>query len=274
MKYLRLDIRLEEEFKEILMAELAEIGFEAFEDGEPSLLTAYVQEELYAASDTSALLERYRGHIFEIKGPISVEQQNWNAVWESQYEPVRIDDFCLIRAPFHPKESGYTHVLTIEPKMSFGTGHHATTTLMVKALRHLPVVGQKVMDMGCGTGILGILAARLGAAKVSGIDIDAWAVENSAENCERNHVSMELFQGTVAKMKGTFDIILANINRNIIIDDLPAYAAALEVGGKLVCSGFYETDVDIIRENAALNSLNFESQATENSWSAVIFVKR
>ncbi len=274
MKYLRLDIRLEEEFKEILMAELAETGFEAFEDGEARLLTAYVQEELFQAAATSELLERYRGHIFEIKGPISVEQQNWNAVWESQYEPVRIDDFCLIRAPFHPKESGYIHVLTIEPKMSFGTGHHATTTLMVKALRHLPVVGLRVMDMGCGTGILGILAARLGASQVYGIDIDAWAVENSAENCERNHVSMELYQGNALKMAGTYDVILANINRNIILEDLPVYAASLETGGRLVCSGFYEADVDIIRENAALNSLNFESQANENGWSAVIFVKR
>lgn len=273
MNYLRLDIRLEEEFKEILMAELAEIGFEAFEDGEPKLLTAYVQTEMYAQEETSTLLERYRGHIFELKGPIEVEQQNWNAVWESQYEPVRIDDFCLIRAPFHPKESGYVHVLTIEPKMSFGTGHHATTTLIVRALRHLPVYGLRVLDMGCGTGILGILAARLGAKEVVGIDIDAWAVENSQENCERNKVAMELHQGTSNKIEGMFDVILANINRNIILDDLPTYAAHLRVGGKLVCSGFYENDVDIIQENAALNSLNFESQANENGWSAVIFEK-
>lgn len=274
MNYLRLDIRLEEEFKEILMAELAELGFEAFEDGEPKLLTAYVQEALFQAVDTSAMLERYKGHLVEIKGPIAVEQQNWNAVWESQYEPVAIDDFCLIRAPFHPKQSGFVHVITIEPKMSFGTGHHATTTLVVRAMRHLPLVDLRVLDMGCGTGILGILAAKLGAKQVDGIDIDNWAVENSAENCSRNHVQMQLILGTAQKIEKEYDVILANINRNIILNDLPIYAKHLPKGGKLICSGFYEHDVDIIRERAALNNLILASQAAENGWSAVIFEKK
>jgi ribosomal protein L11 methyltransferase len=274
MNYLRLDIRLEEEFKEILMAELAELGFEAFEDGEPKLLSAYVQEDLYQQTETAALLERYKGHLIEVKGPIAVEQQNWNAVWESQYEPVAIDDFCLIRAPFHPKQSGFVHVITIEPKMSFGTGHHTTTTLVVRAMRHLPLVGMRVLDMGCGTGILGILAAKLGAKSVDGIDIDNWAVENSAENCTRNQVHMELILGTAQKIEKVYDVILANINRNIILDDLAVYAKHLEKGGKLICSGFYMHDVDIIRERAALNNLILTSQADENGWSAVIFEKK
>lgn len=273
MNYFRLDLRLEENFKEILLAELSELGFEAFEESEIGTLTGYVQQDYLNQAELANTLDRYKKEILEVLGPIAVEQQNWNAVWESQYEPVRIDDFCLIRAPFHEKESGFVHVLTIEPKMSFGTGHHATTTLMVKALRHLPLVGLKVLDMGCGTGILGILSARLGAIKVVGIDIDEWAVENSAENCERNHVSMTLYKGTSEFIQEDFDVILANINRNIILADLNIYANHIRKNGKLVCSGFYKHDVDIIRETAALYSLNLVSLDSENEWAAAIFEK-
>jgi ribosomal protein L11 methyltransferase len=273
MHYLRLDLRLEENFKEILLAELSELGFEAFEENEIGTLTGYIQKQSINHFELTEILERYKNEIHQVAGPIEVEQQNWNAVWESQYEPVRIDDFCLIRAPFHEKESGFVHVLTIEPKMSFGTGHHATTTLMVKAMRHLPLVGLNVLDMGCGTGILGILAARLGATSVVGIDIDEWAVENSAENCERNHVKMTLYKGTSAFIQEDFDVILANINRNIILADLNIYASHIREKGKLVCSGFYKHDVDIIREAAALYNLNLVSLDSENEWAAVIFEK-
>jgi len=273
MQYYRFDIRLEEDFKEILLAELGELAFEAFDDSEARMLTAWVQKSLHEEAAMAEILERYEGHIIEVKGPVEEEERNWNEVWESQYEPVFIDDFVHIRAPFHPKKDGFRFELEIEPKMSFGTGHHSTTAGMVRMMQQVNMQGKRVLDMGSGTGILGIVAMKLGAQEVHAIDIEAWAVENAIENASRNAVQMEVELGNALLMKGTYDVILANINRNIILQDIERYTAHCKTGGAFMCSGFYTEDVDMIREGAALNSFRFELQSSENNWATVLFTK-
>ncbi len=273
MKYYKFDIRLEEDFKEILLAELGELAFEAFDDSEARILTAWVQKELHDATALAEILERYEGHIIEVKGPVEEEERNWNEVWESQYEPVVIDDFVRIRAPFHAPVHGFRFELEIEPKMSFGTGHHGTTAGMVRMMQQVDMQHKRVLDMGSGTGILGIVAMKLGAKEVHAIDIEAWAVENAIENAKRNAVALEVVLGTALNMKGIYEVILANINRNIILQDISQYAAHCTSGAALLCSGFYTEDVDMIRQAAALHNFKFERESNENNWATVLFTK-
>lgn len=273
MQYYRFDIRLEEDFKEILLAELGELAFEAFDDSEARLLTAWVQKALHDEAALAEILKRYEGHIIEVKGPVEEEERNWNEVWESQYEPVVIDDFVHIRAPFHTKQDGFRFELEIEPKMSFGTGHHGTTAGMVRMMQQVDMQGKRVLDMGSGTGVLGIVAMKLGAKELHAIDIEAWAVENAIENAGRNEVVMEVELGTALNMKGTYDVILANINRNIILNDIARYAEHCRTGAALMCSGFYTEDVNMIKEHAALNSFAFKCESSENNWATVLFTK-
>lgn len=273
MKYLRFDVRIEEDFKEILLAEMAEVGFEAFDDAEPKLLTAWIQESAYLSDALEQIFARYDGHIIEVKGPVSEEEKNWNELWEKGYDPVVIDDFVRIRAPFHPQQGGFVFELEIEPKMSFGTGHHDTTAGVIQMMQRLDFEAKRVLDMGSGTGVLGILAMKMGAEEVHAIDIEAWAVENAIENASRNAVHMNVVLGNALKMHGTYDVVLANINRNIILADLAHYASHTRAGGCLVCSGFYQEDVDIIRKAAALNNFNFERESSKNNWATVLFTK-
>lgn len=273
MKYYRFDVRLEEDFKEILLAEMADVGFEAFDDAEPRMLTAWIQLRSYIKNDLDAVFEHYDGHILEVKGPVEEEEKNWNELWEKGYEPVVIDDFVRIRAPFHASQIGFVFELEIEPKMSFGTGHHDTTAGVIRMMRQLEFRAKRVLDMGSGTGVLGILALKMGAKEVHAIDIEEWAVENAIENAARNSVSMAVELGNALKMTGSYDVLLANINRNIILADLTWYAKHTSPGGCLVCSGFYKEDVDIIRKTAALNNFNFERESNQNNWATVLFTK-
>lgn len=274
MRYLKYAIKTTEEWKEVLLAELAEVGFDTFDDSKPATLEAWVTEANHDAAAVQAVLEQYADHLLSVEGPSEEPEKNWNEVWESQYEPVSIATWVHIRAPFHPlPEASFEHVLEIMPKMSFGTGHHGTTAGILRSMAAYDFDGKSVLDMGSGTGVLGILAAKMGATRVCAIDIEAWAVENALENAARNGVSMEVLLGGKELITGTFDVILANINRNIIIDQLPQYAEALMPGGLLFCSGFYEYDIDIIRQNAALNGFGLIQQNTENQWANVVFSK-
>ncbi|MFN3529929.1 MAG: 50S ribosomal protein L11 methyltransferase [Bacteroidia bacterium] len=274
MLYYRIELEVEELYKEVLLAELGEIGFDMFDDAQFGKLLAWVKQESFDQRAYEQLLTHYAEFVQKATGPVAEEQKNWNAVWESQYEPVFIDDFVCIRAPFHGSYEGFEHELVIEPKMSFGTGHHGTTAGIIRLMKTLEFKDKAVLDMGCGTGVLGILAAKLGAAKVIGIDIEGWAVENSLENTSRNEVAMEVILGDASKITGIFDVILANINRNIIQRDLQIYARHLKKNGIMVCSGFYTEDVDIIRESATLNSFIFERESSENNWATVLFTKQ
>ncbi|MCB0819252.1 MAG: 50S ribosomal protein L11 methyltransferase, partial [Bacteroidetes bacterium] len=204
--------------KDILIAEMSEIGFDSFVDSENGFL-GYAPEENYSEPQLLKLLQK---NGYSEKPDIKrIEPQNWNAVWESQFDPILVNKEICIRAPFHDAMPEYKYELVIEPKMSFGTGHHATTRLMCQALSKINPKGKKVCDMGCGTGILGILAMKMGAFSAFGVDIETWAVENSIENAQKNQVQMKVLEGGKEHLENKrFDIILANINRNVLLDQL------------------------------------------------------
>ena len=249
MNYLQLNFKVDNtDFQQMLIAELAQIEFEGFEE-QSEQLVAFIAQNLFDQQALTDILERYKALFVVDYVQVVVEKTNWNALWESNYEPIVVGDVCLIRAPFHEIVQKYRYELIIEPKMSFGTGHHDTTAMMVEQLLKLDVSNKTVMDMGCGTGILGIFASMLGAKTVVGIDNEVWAIENTKENCERNGIkNFEAILGTANEIEGSFDIFLANINKNIILNDLQAYVDATNLGGFLVCSGFLVRDIeDIVR---------------------------
>ncbi|MBR5643471.1 MAG: 50S ribosomal protein L11 methyltransferase [Salinivirgaceae bacterium] len=259
--------------REILAALLAEIGYDSFMDT-PTGLSAYIPADAFSTAATEAAIEPVRP-LFE---QLTVESSpmpdvDWNAEWEKSFTPITIDGRCRIRAPFHDYDAAYQLDIVIEPKMAFGTGHHATTTLMIRQLFDIDLTGKKVLDMGCGTGVLAIAALKLGAGSAVAIDIDHWSVENTLENAARNNVALTAVEGGVEAISGTFDIILANINRNILLDQMPVYSRSLAVGGVLCLSGFYATDLDIIREKASQLALQFEKVLERDEWVSARFVK-
>lgn len=254
---------------EILTAELAEFPFESFETDRDTL-KAYIPQEKLAdcKTDVDALLARYG-----VEGRyISIETQNWNALWEQNFPATDVEGRLRIRAPFHePAPAGETEIVVM-PKMSFGTGQHATTWLMARAVLDLGVAGRCGLDMGSGTGVLAIVAAKCGAAHVDAVDIDDWADANCRENVAANGVEtlVEPMLGDVARIAGRrYDFILANINRNILLRDMPAYAAALLPGGDLLMSGFLEDDVPAVVAAAEAQGLRFVAAASRDGWMMV-----
>lgn len=255
---------------EILVARLAEIGFESF-DLENGGLKAYIPAYLYG----SHLLPLLDSNIFKgITYSVSeIADTNWNEVWESNYEPVLIEEQCYIRAPFHPHRPDVAYELLIEPKMSFGTAHHATTHMMISYCLSEDLAGKSLLDMGCGTAVLAILARIRGANPVLAVDNDEWAYENSCENIVRNNTSdIIVIHGDCKVLEGRkFDVILANINRNILLNDLPAYADCIFSGGILVLSGFYFDDLEMIAAKAHELGLVADGFKEKNSWIAARF---
>lgn len=270
MDYVALNIAFSDEVQaEILTAELADYPFESFEtDG--GLLKAYIPQELLPGCKTAvdALLARYG-----VQGRYAaIATQNWNALWESDFPPVDVEGRLLIRAPQHvPAPAGVTEVVVM-PDMSFGTGHHATTWLVARAVLDLGVAGRRGLDMGSGTGVLSIVAAKCGAAHVDAVDIDDRADANCRANIAANGVADRVtpMQGDVRRIAGRhYGFILANINRNILTADMPAYAAALEAGGDLVMSGFLEQDVPVITDCAGKLGLRLVATAGKEGWMMV-----
>ena len=261
---------------EILLAELGELPFDSFIETEDGL-SAYIQTQ----NNTQNLLnELYilRNPEFTISYQTeNIPQVNWNEEWEKNFEPIIVDDLCYVRAPFHTSKK-VPYEIVIEPKMSFGTGHHETTFMMMKHLLNINIDGLTVLDMGCGTAILAILAAMKGAKKVDAIDIDNWCYLNSIENVERNNIkNVNVFEGDVSQLEGkknTYDLIIANINRNILLNDMKAYAETLKLGGVILFSGFYREDIDVIEKEANNNSLFIDAQLNRNNWASLKFIKR
>lgn len=260
---------LSEGLAEILVAELADFPFESFET-ESDTLKAYIPQERLAdcKPEVDALLARYG-----VAGRyISIEAQNWNALWEQNFPATDIEGRLRIRAPFHaPAPEGEPEIVVM-PKMSFGTGQHATTWLMARALLDLGVAGRRGLDMGSGTGVLSIVAVKCGAAHVDAVDIDEWADANCRENIAANGVSavVEPLLGDVSRIAGrSYDFILANINRNILLRDMHAYAAALLPGGDLLLSGFLEADTEAVVGAAQAEGLEFVASASRDGWMSV-----
>jgi len=257
---------------DILVAELGAAGFESFTEN-PDGVIAYIQKADWNASlldDVQILQSEEVNFSYDVK---EIEQVNWNLEWEKNFEPIVVDNEVSIRAPFH-KNPGLTYDIVIEPKMSFGTGHHETTHLMVQHLRGLDLQGKQVLDMGCGTGILAIFAEMRGASSIDAIDIDNWCYENSIENVARNQCkSISVYEGDSSLLKPkTYDLIIANINRNILLADMEIYAGSLKDQGILLLSGFYTEDIEKINASAENNGLQLDKKLERNNWVGLKYV--
>lgn len=257
---------------EILIAELGFAGFESFVETEEGVI-AYIQKEEYT-EDILNDIQILNSAEFEISYTIEeVEQVNWNAEWESNFKPIQVDGLVSIRAPFH-ENPGLEYDIVIEPKMSFGTGHHETTHMMIQQLLTLGLENKKVLDMGCGTGILAIFAEMKGAKPIDAVDIDNWCYLNSLENVERNdckHISV--YEGDASLLEGkNYDVIIANINRNILLNDMEAYAKCLNSNGVLLLSGFYEQDIEVLEEACNKHMLKLVGKLEKNNWISLKFI--
>lgn len=258
---------------EILIAELGEKPFESFVETQNGV-TAYIQKQLH----TSTILEDIfilQSPQFEISYTVEeIKQTNWNEEWEKNFEPIDVQGKCHVRAPFHPK-TNVEFDIVIEPKMSFGTGHHETTYMMIEHLLEMNLQGLKTLDMGCGTAILAILAEMKGAQPIDGIDIDNWCYQNSIENAERNgchHITV--YEGDAQLLEGKkYDLIIANINRNILLNDMAQYARCLNTKGIILLSGFYEEDIPYLDTACIENGLQFQKKILRNNWASLKYVK-
>ena len=261
--------------KEILYAKMAQIGFEGFVEGDDDI-QAFIQEELYNAEALNQLIDELAGANIKVQFRFHrTEDQNWNEEWEKKFDPVVIDDRVLIRAPFHDSAADLECTLVIEPKMSFGTGHHHTTKLMIREMGNHSLEGKRILDMGCGTGVLGIYACKLGATRVLGVDNDQWAYENALENVKRNSAhAMDVRLGDVGVLyREKFDIILANITRNTLVRDMSVYIEHLLDDGLLVISGILAEDVQYVLNEAYRCGLKHLSTGEESNWISLTFVK-
>lgn len=268
----------EETATDILAAMLADIGYESFVP-EESGMTAYVPLNSYDAQSLADIVANFPLENHTIRYDTeTIEGEDWNAEWEKNYfQPIVVDDQCVIHSTFHTDIPQARYDILIDPKMAFGTGHHQTTCHMLRAILASDMTGKKVLDMGCGTALLAILARKHGATQVTGIDIDEFAYENALENIRLNHTDdIEIrLGGTDALHDGeTFDYILANINRNILLADMGCYAAHMHAGATIFMSGFYIEDMDMLREEAARHNLRFESYAEDNRWTMMQFSKK
>jgi ribosomal protein L11 methyltransferase len=265
----------EEYLVDVLIYELAEIGFDSFES-ENSSVEAYISTEIFDDSKIKKLIENFLYEV-NITYEVSVlEEKNWNEEWEKNYfSPIVIGNECVIHSSFHKNIPNAKYDIVIDPKMAFGTGHHETTSLMISAMLTMNLDGKKVLDMGCGTAVLAILAKMRGAGAVIAIDIDKWCTENSLENISLNRIQdIEVLLGGAELLKEMhFDLILANINRNILINDMHLYASCLSAGGELYMSGFYEQDIPIIENECKKNCLKLLGFQEKNNWVVIKTIK-
>lgn len=260
---------------EILLAELSQFAFDSFEETETGL-SAYILTKDWKPEMLSNIEVLNNDKVRIEFAQEQIPKVNWNKAWESNFDPIYIENKCHIRAPFHPTED-YPYSIEIMPQMSFGTGHHNTTYMMLSFTLDHVFNNKTVLDMGCGTAVLGVLAAQKGAKHITAIDIDAWCIDNSLENFNRNAIPKEkysVFQGDIEAISGkTYDVILANINRNILLKHLSAYAKALPIDGLLFMSGFYEEDIPLLLDEAKKHSLNFNEKKQKGLWCALKFSK-
>lgn len=276
MDYIEYQFRIEplNPGSEILIAELGQAGFESFlETGDG--IRAYIQKQEWN-KDILSTVQILKSDEFTVSFDFSeIKQVNWNKAWEENFDLIKIADKCTVRAPFHEKQETEFDIV-IEPKMSFGTGHHETTYMMLRFILEADFEQKTVLDMGCGTAVLAILAELKGAQKVDAIDIDPWCVENATENIIRNHAErIEVSLGDAGVLTGKkYDRILANINRNILIQDMKAYVQAMNNEASLYVSGFYLEDLELIRRRAEELGLQFVEKKEKNKWIAARFIKK
>jgi ribosomal protein L11 methyltransferase len=277
MNYIKVIFTLEPfipEAGEVLMAQLGEAGFESFMETDDGF-EAYIPENLFTDDFMNSVFLPFHDVSITTRHEV-IKEQNWNKTWEQNFfEPIVIGNEVMIRGSFHEKKENIKHDIIIDPEMAFGTGHHETTGLMVKFILEEDLTGKKILDMGCGTGILGILCSKRGASHITGIDIEDWAYNNAVENCKKNNVTnMKVIHGDAGSIGSSpFDIILANINRNILLADIGKYAKALKPGGKLILSGFYESDIESINQETKKHGLENIFVKSDNNWVASSYRK-
>ncbi len=274
MDYIELEVSFvveDEVKKEIFTAELADLGFESFVEDD-LLLKAYIQIDDFKQEDIEGFLEQYQDIKFVFN---KIEQQNWNQEWENNYHPIIYEDKCIVKASFHKVEKKYPVEIIIDPKMSFGTGHHETTSLMIAKMFEQDFEGKTVLDIGTGTGILAILASIQGAKDVTAIDIDEWSYENSIENAQKNNIkNIDVILGDASSIpEKKFDVILANINRNILLEDIIHYSNHLETNSIILLSGIYLTDFEVINAEAEAQGLTYVSKNEKNNWITIKYKK-
>lgn len=265
--YIHVTIHVTDQFeKDVLVAHLFDNGFEGIEE-KAEELNAFIKEDQFNEVEVKGILDTYN-----LPYAVTlVAKQNWNALWESNFEPVVVEGFCMIRADFHEKDENLPLDIIITPKMSFGTGHHATTYMMVEQMSQLSFDNKTVADFGTGTGILAIIAEKLGASTITAIDVDDFSIENATENIERNKCyNIEVIQADLFSGIKKFDIILANINKNVIIDNIHSLAAALNVGGRVLLSGLLKEDEHDILMACQLYNLRRVNTVERNKWIAIL----
>ena len=270
--YSRLQVICDPEFSELLMAEIGEIGFDSFLETDKGF-EAYVEMEKYDKDQLLVIKDKYSKQTTVLFYQDRIQKQNWNEEWEKSYQPIIVDGKCLIRADFHKIEESYPYELIITPKMSFGTGHHQTTYLMIKNQMTIDHRDKRVMDAGCGTAILSVMASKLGAREVEAFDIDEWSVSNGKENIEVNGcTNIRHQQGRLSELpfEGKFDIILANINKNVLLDEMKLYKEYLHPHGLLLLSGFYTEDIPDVLLTASQLGLTEVSRDERENWAALL----
>jgi len=262
--------------QDLLINALGEIGFDTFEEVEGGF-KAYIPSDDFNQGTLDDTIAGYLD-LFEISYVATeIAQKNWNEVWESNFEPIIIGSQIYVRATFHEPKSEFPYEIVIDPKMAFGTGHHQTTSMMLQLVLENNFAGKKVLDMGCGTGILAIMASKLGAAEITAIDYDPVCYDSTIENAQLNDASniIALCGSKEAIPEETFDTILANINRNILLDQMLRYSEVLKSNGEIYFSGFYESpDLEIITEEAGRNGLKYISHKKDRDWVAAKFIKQ
>jgi ribosomal protein L11 methyltransferase len=267
-------ITTEDYQQDLLIGALGEIGFDTFEEVDLGF-KAYIPADDFDQAKLDETLENYRDMFTFSYDVTLIPQRNWNEVWESNFEPIQINNEVFVRATFHEPKPEFKYEIVIDPKMAFGTGHHQTTAMMMALMLENDFAGKKVLDMGCGTGILAILAAKLGAEDITAVDYDMVCYESTIENAALNNVNnIKALCGSKEVIPAEqYEIILANINRNILLDQMERYAEVLKPGGEIYFSGFYESpDLDIITDEARKYNLKYIIHKKDKDWVAAKFV--
>lgn len=279
MDYYEIDFTLagaEDYQRDLLIDAMAGLGCDTFEETETGF-KAYIPSGEFSEEVLTAQLAAFQGMVDYTYKVNLIPQKNWNEAWESNFEPIEIQDKIFVRATFHEQREGFPYEIVIDPKMAFGTGHHQTTSMMLELMLDEDFANKQVLDMGCGTGILAIMASKLGANDITAIDYDPVCYDSTLENAALNNANniAALCGSKEAIPDALYDVVLANINRNILLDQMPRYAEVLKAGGVIFFSGFYETpDLDIIKEAAAAYGLMYDRHLERKDWVAARFVKR
>ena len=276
MTFTKIIFQTNQEFAEILTAELAEMGFDTFEETDKGV-DAYILTERYSDNAMLEMVKKYEAFASIEYKVETIEKENWNEEWEKNYDPITVDQRCRVRATFHEPDDSFKYEIVITPKMSFGTGHHATTQGMLELQLDGDFNNKSVLDVGSGTGILAIMASKLGASYVEATDIDQWCVENGLENFQLNGLqSIDYHKGAIQMLtlnKSEYDVVLANINKNVLLEEMTQYANALKKGGNLYLSGFYEEDIADIKNSTDSHNLFLEKSVIKDNWAALKFSK-